>query len=60
MGFGGPDFLFGMAGNDTVNGDDGSDRIWGGPGDDTLNGGDGRGLDPRGLGHRHGERRRGA
>ena len=57
-GLGGPDFLFGMAGNDTVNGTTAADRLWGGPGDDTLNGGDGPRLDPRRLGHRHGQRRR--
>lgn len=33
--------LFGLGGNDTLNGKDGFDRLWGGNGDDTLIGGPG-------------------
>jgi Ca2+-binding RTX toxin-like protein len=40
----GPDFLYGDAGDDTLNGEDHNDFLFGGAGDDALNGGSGADL----------------
>lgn len=44
------DYLFGLAGNDTLDGLDGNDALFGGLGDDTILGGDGRDWLVGGLG----------